>query len=136
MFNRVTLIGRLTKDVELRYTTTGKAVTNFTLAVDRRFKSQSEQQEADFLPIVVWGKTAENCDRYIRKGSKVCVSGRLQIRNYKDKDGNNRYATEIVADEVVFLDNKQSKNEESDMRYEIDDLSGLSELLNDEDVPF
>lgn len=132
----MTLIGRLTKDVELRYTTTGKAVTNFTLAVDRRFKSQSEQQEADFLPIVVWGKTAENCDRYIRKGSKVCVSGRLQIRNYKDKDGNNRYATEIVADEVVFLDNKQSKNEESDMRYEIDDLSGLSELLNDEDVPF
>lgn len=102
--NKVVLIGRLTKDPELRFTPgTGTAVASFTLAVDRRYKKEG-QQEADFIPIVVWGKQAESTANYVTKGKLVGVSGRIQTRSYDAKDGNKRYVTEVVADEVQFLE--------------------------------
>ena len=104
MLNKIILIGRLTKDVELRYTESGKAVANFTLAVDRPFKKAQGEKEADFIRIVVWGKQAENCANYIGKGRLAAVEGRLQIRSYDGNDGQRKYITEVVADTVKFLD--------------------------------
>lgn len=102
--NKVVLIGRFTKDPELKFTPgTGKAVTTFTLAVDRR-TSKDGQREADFINIVAWNKTAELIANYMSKGRLLGVSGRLQTRNYDAKDGTKRYVTEVVADEIQFLD--------------------------------
>jgi single-strand DNA-binding protein len=102
--NKVVLIGRLTKDPELRFTPgMGKAVTTFTIAVDRRF-SKDGQREADFIPIVVWGKQAESTANYMSKGKLIGVSGRIQTRNYEAKDGSRRYVTEVIAEEVQFLE--------------------------------
>ncbi|NLO22144.1 MAG: single-stranded DNA-binding protein [Syntrophomonadaceae bacterium] len=100
MYNRVILIGRLTQDPELRYTQNGTAVASFTVAVNRKFK----RDEADFIPVVVWNKAAENCANYLGKGRLVAVEGRLQIRSYEAQDGQRRRVTEVVADEVKFLD--------------------------------
>ena len=103
--NKVTLIGRLTKDPELKFTPgTGTAVANFTMAVDRRLPNKDGQREADFISIVVWGKQAENTANYMSKGKLIAVSGRLQVRSYDAKDGTKRYVTEVVAEEVQFLD--------------------------------
>ncbi|MEG2018680.1 MAG: single-stranded DNA-binding protein [Clostridium sp.] len=102
--NKVVLIGRLTKDPELKFTPgTGTAVATFTLAVDRRFKKEG-QQSADFIPVVVWGKTAENTANYMSKGKLMSVAGRIETRSYEAKDGGRRYVTEVVADEVSFLE--------------------------------
>lgn len=102
--NKVTLIGRLTKDPELKYTPgAGTAVTTFTLAVDRRF-TKDGQKEADFIPIVVWGKQAETTAQYMTKGKMIGVHGRIQVRSYDAKDGSKRYVTEVVAEEVQFLE--------------------------------
>ena len=104
--NNVSLIGRLTKDTELRYTQGGTAVANFTLAVDRRFKSEG-QPEADFINIVAWGKTAEFTANYFTKGMRVGVVGRIQTRSWEDNDGKRHYVTEVVADSVEFADGKK-----------------------------
>lgn len=111
--NKIIIIGRLTKDVEMRFTQAGKAVANFTVAVDRQFKNAEGEKETDFIPVVVWGKLAENCSNYIGKGRLVAVSGRLQIRSYENNEGQRRYVSEIVADEVEFLDRAKD-----DGRYE------------------
>ncbi len=108
--NKIILIGRLTKDPELRYTPNGAAVASFTLAVDRRFSNQSGEKETDFIPIVVWNKAAENCAKYISKGRQVAVEGRLQIRSYDGNDGQRRWVTEVIADNVEFLSNSQGQN--------------------------
>ena len=109
--NRVNLIGRLTKDPELRFTPgTGMAVSTFTIAIDRRKANKEGKKEADFIPIVVWGKQGENVANYMSKGRLIGISGRIQTRNYEGKDGIRRYVTEIVADEVQFLDYKNSSN--------------------------
>ncbi len=101
--NKVVLIGRLTKDPELKFTPgAGTAVTTLTLAVDK-YNSKSGQKEADFVPIVVWGKQAESTANYMTKGSQMAISGRIQTRNYEAKDGTKRYVTEVVATEVQFL---------------------------------
>lgn len=103
--NKVVLIGRLTKDPELKFTPgTGTAVATFTLAVDRRVPNKNGQREADFVPIVVWGKQAESTANYMSKGKLMGVSGRIQTRSYEAKDGTRRYVTEVVADEVQFLE--------------------------------
>ncbi len=131
--NRVVLIGRPTKDPELQFTPgAGKAVTKFILAVNRRYKKDG-QPEADFLPIVVWGKIAENTANYVRKGSQIGVSGSIRTRSYEAKDGNKRYVTEIVADEVQFLDSKNSskKSNEND-----DYLDPDVTPVDDDDIPF
>lgn len=105
--NKAIIIGRLTKDVESRATQDGGAVANFTVAVDRRAGANG-MKEADFLPVVAFGKTAENCAKYLVKGALVGVSGRMQTRNYVAQDGGKRYVTEIVADDVQFLDKRQN----------------------------
>ena len=104
MLNRVILIGRLTKDPELRYTPQGVAVAQFTLAVDRGFSSNREEREADFIPIVVWRQLAETCANYLRKGRLAAVEGRIQVRNYDNNEGRRVYVTEVIADNVRFLE--------------------------------
>ncbi|MBT9172445.1 MAG: Single-stranded DNA-binding protein A [Syntrophomonadaceae bacterium] len=131
MLNRVTLIGRLTRDPELRYTPAGGvAVTTFTLAVNRRFRAEGKQREADFIPVVVWQKDAENCARYLVKGSLVAVEGRLQLRSYEDREGQKRNVAEVVAEHVQFLDTRRDKPQEPER-------PGFDEaLISEDDVPF
>lgn len=123
MLNRVVLIGHLTKDPELRYTPNQVAVANFTLAVNRIRKNQNGEYEADFIPIVVWQKQAENCANYISKGSLVAVDGRIQVRTYDTQDGQRRWVTEVVAESVRFLDKKGSKQESTTDSVTVDDDS-------------
>lgn len=144
--NRVVLIGRLTKDPELKFTPgTGTAVTSFTLAVDRRFKKEG-QQEADFIPIVVWGKQAESTANYMSKGRLMGVSGRIQTRSYDAKDGTRRYVTEVVADEVQFLEwgnssnntvanNDQYNNGNENGSIKVPDNNDITPI-DDGDIPF
>ena len=106
--NKVILVGNLTKDPELKTTPSGISVCNFTLAVQRRFANADGNRETDFLPIIVWRVQAENCAKYLRKGSKAGVVGSIMTRTYDDKDGIKRYVTEIVADEVEFLMSRNS----------------------------
>ncbi|EAC6205238.1 single-stranded DNA-binding protein [Listeria monocytogenes] len=113
MMNRVVLVGRLTKDPELRYTPAGAAVATFTLAVNRPFKNGQGEQEADFIQCVVWRKPAENVANFLKKGSLTGVDGRVQTRNYEGNDGKRVYVTEIVAESVQFLEPKQNAVEGS-----------------------
>lgn len=117
MLNRVTLVGRLTKDVELRRTGSGKAVASFNLAVNRNFKT-GDGQEADFISIVAWGKVAENTANYCSKGSLVSVDGRLQTRNYENNQGQRVFVTEVVADSVQFLDTRNSNRQAEAQKQE------------------
>ncbi|HZJ82707.1 MAG TPA: single-stranded DNA-binding protein [Clostridia bacterium] len=104
MLNKVVLIGRLTRDPELRYTSGGIAIAKFTLAVSRSFSNQQGEREADFIRIVTWRGTAENCAKYLVKGRLVAAAGRIETGSYDDKDGKRIYTTEVVADEVTFLE--------------------------------
>lgn len=122
MLNHIVLIGRLTKDPELRYTNNGTAVASFTLAVNR-FK----KDEADFINIVAWKAQAENCAQYLTKGSQVAVEGRLQIRSYEDKEQKRRTVAEVVANSVQFLDTKNKQSSEP----EFDPMQ-----VGEDDVPF
>ncbi|EAC4455687.1 single-stranded DNA-binding protein [Listeria monocytogenes] len=108
MMNRVVLVGRLTKDPDLRYTPAGAAVATFTLAVNRPFKNGQGEQEADFINCVVWRKPAENVANFLKKGSMAGVDGRVQTRNYEDKDGKRVFVTEVVAESVQFLEPKNN----------------------------
>jgi single-strand DNA-binding protein len=142
MINRVVLVGRLAKDPELRYTTNGTAVTTFSVAVDRRFANQNGEREADFINIVTWQKLAEICANYLAKGRQVAIEGRIQTRSYDDKNGNRRWVTEVVAENVEFLgsrDNNQSNNNNNNNNINkssngFDDFS--SDFGDDIDVPF
>lgn len=104
MYNRIVLIGRLTRDPELRYLPSGAPVAGFTLAVDRPFKNQAGERETDFVTITTWRKLAEQASRYLDKGRLVAVEGRLQIRSYETQDGQRRKVAEVVADGIRFLD--------------------------------
>ncbi|HEV2281845.1 MAG TPA: single-stranded DNA-binding protein [bacterium] len=104
MYNRIILIGRLTRDPELRYVPSGAPVASFTLAVDRPFQNQQGNRETDFIDVVAWRKTAEQVSQYLTKGRMVAVEGRLQIRSYETQDGQKRKVAEVVADGVRFLD--------------------------------
>ncbi len=108
MLNRVVLVGRLTRDPELRYTPNGIAVASITLAVNRTFSNQQGNREADFINVIVWRKQAENVANYLRKGSLTGVDGRLQTRNYENNEGKKVFVMEVVADSVQFLDSKGS----------------------------
>ena len=107
MLNKIIIMGRLTRDPELRRTGSGTAVTSFSLAVDRDFKSQNGEKETDFIDVVAWRSTAEFVSKYFTKGRMAVVSGRLQIRNWQDKEGNKRRSAEVVADNVYFGDSKR-----------------------------
>lgn len=128
--NNVSLVGRLTKNPELRNTQNGNAVTNFTLAVDRRFKSEG-QPEADFINVVVWGKTAEFAQKWFTKGLRIGVIGRIQTRTWEDKDGNKHYATEVVGESVEFADGKKEGNGGNKTKNQEDSYD-----INDDDIPF
>lgn len=109
MINRVVLVGRLTKDPDLRYTPNGVAVANFTLAVNRTFTNQNGEREADFINIVVWRRQAENAANYLKKGSLAGVDGRLQSRSFENNQGQRVFVTEVVADSVQFLEPKNAQ---------------------------
>lgn len=106
--NKVILIGNLTKDPELTTTTSGISVCRFTLAVSRRFTNSEGERETDFINIVVWRNAADNCHKFLRKGSKAAVVGNLQTRSYDSQDGTKRYVTEVVAEEVEFVGSRVS----------------------------
>lgn len=116
MMNRTILIGRLTKDPDLRYSPQGTAMCNFTLAVNRNFKNQQGEYEADFINIVTFRKQAENVAQYLKKGSLAGVDGRLQSRSYENNQGQRVFVTEVVADSVQFLDAKNGKNKPKNER--------------------
>ena len=107
MLNKIFLMGRLTRDPELRRTQSGTAVTSFSLAVDRDFKSQNGEKETDFIDVVAWRNTAEFVSKYFTKGRMAIVEGRLQLRDYTDRDGNKRRAAEVIAENVYFGDSKR-----------------------------
>ena len=117
--NRVVLVGRLTKDPELRYTPSGAAVATFTLAVNRTFTNQQGEREADFINCVVWRKPAENVANFLKKGSLAGVDGRLQTRNYEGQDGKRVFITEVQAESVQFLEprNSNSGNRNENTNY-------------------
>ena len=110
MFNRAILVGRLTRDPELRYTPSGKAVTKMTVAVDRGGRRDGEKREADFIDTVVWEKQGENCAQYLSKGRLLLVEGRIQTRTYETQDGQRRKAVEVVASTVRFLPDGKNRN--------------------------
>lgn len=130
--NRAILIGRLTKDPELRYTPSGVSTTSFTLAVDRPFTNQNGDRETDFLNIVTWRKQAENCANYLSKGRLVAVEGRIQTRSYENSNGQRVYVTEIVADSVRFLEPGNNKQREADP-FSAD---GTTVNISPDDLPF
>jgi len=139
--NKVVLIGRLTKDPELKYTPgSGTAVTTITLAVDRRF-SKEAQKEADFIPVVIWGKSAESTAQYMSKGKLIGIAGRIQTRSYEAKDGGRRYVTEVVAEEIQFLEwGAKNSSNEGDSNGKDDAGYGTSfedmTPIDDGDIPF
>lgn len=110
MINRAVLTGRLTRDPELRYTTSGTAVVSFTLAVDRQFRNQNGERDADFINCVIWRKAAENFSNFTHKGSRVGVDGRIQTRNYEDNNRNRVYVTEVVVDNFALLDSRNQND--------------------------
>lgn len=131
--NKVVLIGRLTKDPELKYTPgAGTAVVSVTVAVDRRF-SKDGQKEADFIPVVIWGKSAESTAQYVSKGKLISISGRIQTRSYEAKDGGRRYITEVVAEEVKFIE--YARKDGQNYEESLDDFD-QSAPISDADVPW
>lgn len=138
MLNRVILIGRLTKDPELRYTPAGVAVTQFTLAVDRPFNNNGEK-EADFIPVVTWRQLAETCANYLRKGRLTAVEGRIQIRNYENNEGKRVYVTEVIADNVRFLESGRQESTQTESRNSNQDPfsdQGKPIDISNDDLPF
>jgi single-strand DNA-binding protein len=131
VLNRIILIGRLVADPQLRYTQTGIAVANFTIAVDRPFLTQAGERETDFIDIVSWRKQAETVANHLSKGRLVAVEGRLQVRSYDDQNGIRRKAAEVVADQVRFLDRARDGGSVVD-----DDISAGPPEPEFDDVPF
>ena len=113
MLNKIFIMGRLTRDPELRRTQSGTPVTSFSLAVDRDFKSQSGEKETDFIDVVAWRSTAEFVAKYFTKGRMAVVEGRLQIRDWQDRDGNKRRSAEVIADNVYFGDSRRDSGGDS-----------------------
>lgn len=155
MINNVVLVGRLTKDADLKFTGNGSAVASFTLAVNRSYKKENEDQKADFINCVVWRKTAEVLANYTSKGSLIGVEGRIQTRSYDNTQGQRVYVTEVVAEEVTFLESKKTdtqsngdyqqtnpqqynSNQSSNQYSNQDpfDKSGTPVDIEDDDLPF
>ena len=127
MLNKIIVMGRLTKDPELRRTQSGTAVTSFSVAVDRDFKSQSGERETDFIDVVAWRQTAEFVSKYFTKGRMAVVEGRLQVRDWTDKDGNKRRTAEVVAESIYFGESKK-RDTSPDVQFE--------EIPDDGELPF
>ena len=152
--NKVILGGRLTGDPELKQTASGISVVSFSLAINRRFQSKSAdgsapQQQADFIRVVAWRQTAEFISKYFRKGSAICVTGSIQTRKWQDNQGQNRYATEVVVDEAMFVDSRNESGNAQGNSYMPDAYNAtpayssnagaapnFEELNTDDDLPF
>ena len=140
--NKVILMGRLTKDPEVRYTQSGEpmAIARYTLAVNKRFKKQGEA-DADFIPCVAFGKQGEFAEKYLAKGRQIAVVGRLQVRNWEDNEGKKRTTTEVVVEEHYFAESKGDKNDKTDklQKKQDSDAEGfypIDDNVEDEDLPF
>ncbi|MCI6542842.1 MAG: single-stranded DNA-binding protein [Firmicutes bacterium] len=134
--NKVFLVGNLTKDPELSTTTNGISVCRFSLAVSRRYVGASGERETDFINIVVWRGQAENCHKYLKKGSKCGIVGTLQTRSYDAQDGTKRYVTEVVADEVEFISTRNSDSaSKQEVAEEVEDVTELKPI-DDDSLPF
>lgn len=131
--NTITLLGRLTKNPEARYTSTGKAVTLFTLAVNRPYTNSDGQREADFINCQAWGKTAEVIGNHVSKGDRLLAEGRLQIRSYTDKEGVKRYAAEVVVNRVEFIEQKKDSNVKTEASP-MDDFGSVD--FEQDSIPF
>ena len=139
--NKCVLMGRLTRDVDVRYTQTNNTmVANFSLAINRRFAKEGEERQADFINVVAWNKTAEFVSKYFKKGQQVGVIGRIQTRSWDDEQGQKRYVTEVVAEEVYFADSKRDgvPNEMSEATAaDITNTFGIQNTAtNSDDLPF
>lgn len=138
--NKVVLIGRLTQDPELRYTSNNTPVATFTLAVNRNYTNEDGEREADFINVAVWKKAAESVKNYLGKGRQAAVNGRIQTRSYEDENGNKRYITEVIAEGVEFLDSKKESSENTNAVAEeqsnpFAEFGSSIEISNDE-LPF
>ena len=140
MLNKVILMGRFTRDPELRSTPQGISTCSFSIAVDRNFVRQGEERKADFINCVAWRQTAEFISRYFHKGSSLCVTGSIQTRTWNDQQGNKRYATEVIVDEAYFVD---SKSDNAAPAFGMDAASfqtqqapKFEEIAGDDDLPF
>ena len=149
MINNVVLTGRLTKDLDLKYTQSGTAVGTFTLAVDRQFKNAQGEKETDFVNVVIWKKSAEALANYTRKGSLIGITGRIQTRNYENQQGQRVFVTEVVAEGFTFLESKNNQNGQQDPSQRQDNFknykqenkdpflsSGQSISIDPDDLPF
>lgn len=139
--NKIILLGRLTKDVELRYTqTSNTAVASFTLAVNRRFVKEGEERQADFINIVAWNKLAETSSNYLKKGMQVVVTGRLQNRSWDDEQGQKRYVTEVIAEELEFVESKKSQGPDDSILNSPTPVTQNTDteefISNGDDLPF
>lgn len=146
--NKVFLIGRLTRNPEIRYTqSTNIMVANFNLAVERRFAKQGEERKTDFIPIVAWNSLAKFSENYLHQGIKVLIEGRMEIRQWQDKDGNNRYSTEVIAENIEFCESKKQENNSgnfeqamsnANMEFTTTSVDNVSDnlSLNSDDLPF
>lgn len=140
--NKTILLGRLTRDPEIRYTQTGACVAQFTLAVDRPVANQDGEKEADFIQCVAWSKTAEVIGNHVHKGQRLLVEGRLQIRSYDAKDGSKRWVTEVIVNHGEFIERKeqqenQQKNRPAKQRPPaVEDWTTMGSQIFDEEIPF
>lgn len=136
--NKVILIGRNTKAIELKQTTSGVSVTQFSIAVKRNFKNANGEYESDFFNCIAYRNTAELVSKYVGRGDLIAVDGKLQTRNYTDKNGRKVYVTEVIADNVEFLQNKKDKQEQTEERYDGDPFGGEAFYAVDteEGLPF
>jgi len=137
--NKVILLGRFTRDPEIRYTATGKVVCQGTIAIDRPF-AQEGQQTADFIPIVIWGKQAETCGNNFAKGHRILVEGRLQVRSYDAKDGSKKYVAEVIVNHFNFIEKKDAANSKASSTPSHSDSSCMEAFGSaaplDEELPF
>lgn len=147
MINRTVLVGRLTRDPELKYTNSGRAVASFNIAVNRQFTNSQGEREADFINCVIWNKTAENFCNFIRKGSLVGIDGRIQTRSYENQQGTRIFVTEVVAENFSLLESKNSnqnngqnyqnqQNGQSSPSRNPNDSFSSAPQINDDDLPF
>ena len=146
MINNVTLVGRLTKDVELKYTPANQAVAQFTLAVNRTFKNANGERESDFINCVIWRKSAENFANWVKKGALIGITGRIQTRNYENQQGQRVYVTEVIAENFQMLESRnqqqgqqqaQPQQATQQQAKQPDPFAGGTQTsLNDDDLPF
>ena len=138
MINNTVLVGRMVRDAELKYTPNNQAVATFTLAVNRNFKSQNGEREADFINCVIWRQQAENLANWAKKGALIGITGRIRTRNYENQQGQRVYVTEVVADSFQLLEFNKQNNQDHSQRQSQPDFSRQAEPMNilDSDLPF